>query len=272
MKIFLAIIFCSCFSLTGFSQFGINNAGAKTNAMGDAGTCLTDGFSVANNQGAMPFVENITIAVSAISYYQFENLTSAWAAFTLPTENVGSFGFSFNYRGDESYQYTKAGFAYGLKLFDELGVGVQLNGLRTIITQLEDAWGATGEIGLYYQPLNEFAATFRVFNAASAKIGEGIPDEQLPTIINLGIAYLPSDIFGIYLDGELNSEEDFRIKTGLEYLLANVLYLRGGFMSNPSQYTIGIGLLFDSFTLDASTQYHAQLGVSPSAAFIYAFE
>ncbi|MFN3940712.1 MAG: hypothetical protein ACK4IY_08990, partial [Chitinophagales bacterium] len=246
--------------------------GAAVNAMGDAGTCLTDGFSVANNQGAMPFVENITLAVSAISDYQFEDLTSAWAAFTLPTSNAGTFGFSFNYRGDASYRYTKAGLAYGLRLFDQLGVGIQLNGLRTIITQLENAWGATGEIGLYYQPLKDFAAGFRVFNAASAKIGKGIPDKQLPTIINLGIAYLPSDILGIYLDGELNSYEDFRIKTGLEYLLADVLYLRGGFMSNPSQYSLGIGLLLDSFILDASTQYHAQLGVSPSAAFIYAFE
>ncbi|MBK6730313.1 MAG: hypothetical protein IPG60_04845 [Bacteroidetes bacterium] len=272
MKKIILVVFASFTTTFSFSQFGINNAGARTNALGDAGTSLIDGFSAANNQGAMAFVENITLAVSAISYYQFEDLTSAWIAFTLPTENAGTFGFTFNFRGDETFQYNKAGIAYGLQLFDQFGIGIQLNGLHTVITQTDDGWAATGEVGLYYTPIKEFAASFRIFNAAQTKIGGGIPDDQLPTFVNFGIAYIPSDVFGIYLDGELNTSESFRIKTGLEYLVADILYLRGGFMSNPAQYTVGFGLMFDNFFLDASTQYHPQLGMSPSAAFLYEFE
>lgn len=271
MKKIASTLFCICISITIFGQFGINNAGSRTNAMGDASTSLIDGFSAANNQGAMAFVENTTLAVSAISYYQFEDLTSAWLAFTLPTQSAGTFGFTFNFRGDATFQYNKAGVAYGLQLFEQLGIGIQLNGLRTIITQLEDGWAATGEIGLYYTPVNAFAASFRVFNAAQTKIGGGIPDDQLPTIVNLGLAYIPSDIFGIYLDGELNTSENFRIKTGIEYLIENVLFVRGGFMTNPAQYTIGIGLVLDNFFLNGATQFHPQLGMSPSAAFLYAF-
>lgn len=269
-KIILFIPACM-YSIFCIAQLGVNNAGTRANALGDAATCTVDGFSAANNPGAMAFVEQPTLAVSAISYFQFSDLTSAWLAVTLPTTQSGTFGLTFNFRGDATFQYNKAGLAYGIQLFDQLGMGIQLNALHTAIIQIEDSWDATAEIGLYYRPLREFTIGFRVFNAARINLESTVPGEVLPTIASMGIAYNPSDIIGIYLDGELQSDEEFRIKTGLEYRIAPILEVRGGFMTNPAQYTVGLGLLFDKFLLDFASQFHPQLGMSPATAFRYAF-
>ena len=89
----------------------------------------------------------------------------------------------------------------------------------------------------------------------------GMPEHEKKSLIDKYNAYRK----------EQNLQDDLRIKSGVEYHIIDQLYLRGGYLSNPSMFTTGIGLKIKTLQLDLSSQFHQQLGVTPGLGIRYEF-
>ena len=73
------------------------------------------------------------------------------------------------------------------------------------------------------------------------------------------------------MEGEQTINNDLRAKGGIEYHIVEQLYLRGGYISNPSMFTSGLGVKIKELKLDLSAQFHQQLGLTPGLGMSYNF-
>ncbi|MBC8047790.1 MAG: hypothetical protein H7Y00_13415 [Fimbriimonadaceae bacterium] len=250
------------------AQVGYNNAGSRSNGMGDASVTLTDVYSVMNNQGTLAFIEHTAVGLSAQNIFGLEGLNIFNGAAAIKTKS-GNFGISANYFGDENYNQLKAGIAYGRKLGENFGAGIQLDYVSTNVNELDQAGAITFEAGIKYSPYKKLQVGARVFNPIRAKLGDAFAEEELPALFNLGLSYVPSDKIILAIEGEQQLDADLRIKSGIEYHIIDALYLRGGYMSNPSILTAGAGIKLKGFYFDFAAQFHQQLGFTPGIGLQY---
>ncbi|HMZ87782.1 MAG TPA: hypothetical protein PK511_07800 [Chitinophagales bacterium] len=260
-----------CISLSVHAQTGYSDAGASANSMGNTGIANPDVFSAQNNQAAMAFAENASVGISTQNYFLMdEGLNAFYAAGIIPVQRAGNFGITAHYTGDATFNQTKIGLGYGRKLADVLAIGVQLDYVGTNTSEVGNGTAFTFDIGVLYKPTKTLSIGAKAFNPVRVKNGLEYA-EELPAIITAGLQWQPSEFVRVCLEGEQNIDQDLRIKTGIEYHIIDVLYLRGGYISNPSMFTTGIGLKLKTFMLDAGAQFHQQLGVTPGVSLQYAF-
>lgn len=267
----ILLIACISLQVVIHAQTGYPDAGARANGMGNTGIAATDVFSAQNNQAAMAFVEQATVGVSTQNYFLMEEGLNAFhAAAILPFKNAGNFGLTAHYTGDATFNQTKIGIGYGRKLADVLSIGMQLDYVGTSTSEVGSGSAFTFDIGVLYKPTKSLSIGAKAFNPLRVKNGLDYA-EELPAIISAGIEWQPSEQVKVCVEGEQNIAQDLRLKTGIEYHITEVLFLRGGYLSNPSMFTSGIGIKLSSFMLDASAQFHQQLGVTPGVGLQYAF-
>ena len=88
-------------------------------------------------------------------------------------------------------------------------------------------------------------------------------DENIPSIFKLGLRYDANEKVAIFTEGELESEQNAKLKIGLEYKIIEQIQLRTGFSTNPAQNTFGIGYSIKNIQLDVAIKRHQILGYSP---------
>ena len=263
------LMVCTLFNLN--AQTGYSDAGARSNSMGNASVTLQDVFSAQNNQAAMAFIEAPAAGISTQNYFLVEGgISSHYGVFAMPVQKAGVFGLSANYTGDNTFNQTKIGLGYGRKLAENVAVGLQLDYVGTKTSEVGSGAAFTFDIGVLYQPNKVLSIGAKVFNPVRAKNNLDF-EEELPSIINVGFAYQPSEKIVVCIEGEQNLQDDLRIKSGVEYHIIDQLYLRAGYLSNPSMFTTGIGLKIKTLQLDLSSQFHQQLGVTPGLGIRYEF-
>ncbi len=253
------------------AQVGFSDAGSRSNSMGNASATLTDVYSAQNNQAALAYLEHLSVGFSTQNYFMVDGgISSHYGAFALPLKNAGSFGLSVNYKGDATFNQSKIGLGYGRKLTDELAVGLQLDYVGTSTSEVGSGAAFTFDIGLLYKPAKTISIGAKIFNPIRAKTGLE-SEQELPSLINLGIGYHPSEKILICAEAEQEMDETLRGKFGLEYHIIDQLFLRGGYITYPSMFSCGIGIQIKQFKLDLSSQFHQQLGPTPGLGISYDF-
>ncbi len=253
------------------AQTGASDAGSRANAMGNTGVTVNDVFSAQNNPAAMAFVEHVSAGISTQNYFLIDGgINAHHGAFVLPVKDLNAFGLQVQYFGDNTFNQTLIGIGYGRKLGENIAVGVQLDYVGTKTSEVGSGAALTFDIGVLYKPVKSLTIGAKAFNPVRTKTGLTY-EEELPAIINLGFAYQPSDKIILCFEGEQNLNEDLRAKCGIEYHIVDQLYLRGGYISNPSMFTSGLGVKIKELQLDISAQFHAQLGLTPGLGLSYNF-
>lgn len=262
-------VFAMLLPFLAVAQTGYSDAGARTNAMGNASVTNVDVYSAQNNQAALGYLETGGVGISTLNYFLVEGgINSYYGVFALPVKTSGTFGLSLNYKGDPTFNQTKIGIGYGRKLTDELAVGLQLDYVGTSTTEVGSGSAFTFDIGVLYKPVQDLTIGAKVFNPIRAKTGLDY-EQELPALINVGMNYHPSEKINLCAEAEQEIEEILRGKFGIEYQIIDQLFLRGGYITYPSMFSCGIGVKIQQFKLDLSAQFHQQLGMSPGLGLSY---
>lgn len=270
-KIVYAILLTIISPIIVRAQVGYSDAGAQANSMGNASVTFENVYSAQNNQAGLAFVDQAAVGISTQNFFLVDGgINTHHGVAAIPTKKAGVFGLSASYSGDNTFNQSKIGIAYGRKLADQVGLGVQLDYIGTKTQEVGTGAAFTFDIGIIYKPAKSLSIGAKIFNPIRAKTGLDY-EEEIPAIINVGLAYKPSTKVTICLEGEQNLQDDLRIKTGAEYNIIEQLYLRGGYISNPSMLTAGIGIKLKSLQIDFSSQFHQQLGLTPGFGVNYQF-
>jgi len=250
------------------AQVGNDVIGARSTAMGGVATTFSDLWSTNNNQAGLGFVKELAGGV----YYENRFLLKATGykagAFVIPTKS-GALGLSVTSIGYNLYNQTKAGLSYGQRFGNKISFGVQINYLSTSLSQ---DYGknstVTGAIGLIAKLSDELSMGVHIYNPTKSKFVD-YNNEKIPTIMKLGFTYQFSKKVLLSVETEKDMDFTAQVKAGVEYHILEVLYLRAGISTNPTQSSFGFGLNLKDFKIQISSSYHQTLGLTPGISLIY---
>ena len=256
------------FTLHINAQIGNDNIGARSAAMGGFTTTLSDVWSTNNNQAGLGFSTDFSGGIYYENRFLLKETSYKAGALVIPVK-IGALGISVTSFGFELYNETKAGLSYGQRFGDKFSVGVQLNYLNTKLTQeYGTKTSITGAIGLIAKLNKELTMGVHLYNPTRSKLAE-YDNERIPTIMKLGLEYRFSEKVMMGVETEKDMNFDAVVKAGLEYHITEVLYLRGGISTNPTQYAFGFGMKLKDFKIDISSSFHQTLGMTPAISIIY---
>ncbi len=254
-------------SLTISAQNGAPPAaGARGAAMSNASVTFSDVNSAFSNQAGLADLETLSFTAVAEQRFLISELQSISAAAALPVTS-GTFGLTIQHFGFEDFNQQKIGLAYARKLLESFSIGAQLFAFHTSIPEYGSKASFSFELGFLMQLLPQLRLGAHVHSPAQIEIVKG---ENLPTIFKIGLAYLPSE--RVVCTAEVEKDIDFpaRTKLGIEYQIAEPLYLRTGVATNPTNVAFGVGYGFkNGLNLDVASVYHQILGFTPTVSVAF---
>ena len=256
MRAYFFTLLFSLFCLISFSQ----PYDAKSNSLAGIGTAESSVWSNFTNQAGLADINKFTIGAGSENSFGIKELSTHTAVFALPV-NGGVFGLNVAYTGFELYNESKIGLAFSKKLSDNFNLGIQVDYLGVYVDEGSNNHNNfTFEIGAQKRLMRNLTLGAHIFNPIEVKLNE---KENIPSIFKLGLRYDANQKVAVFTEGELESNQDAKLKIGLEYKIIKQMQLRTGFSTNPSQNTFGIGYTLNNIQFDIAVKRHQILGYSP---------
>jgi hypothetical protein len=271
MKRYATIIFLISAAAVQAQSY-LTYSGARSNSMSDASVATADVFAAFNNQAALTQLEKPEAGIAVLNRFTTKELNTQALAFAMPlSKNKGTFAISANQFGYNLFNRKKIGLAYAKKLSNVFSAGVQVDYLNT---KIAEGYGGkssfTVEAGMLARINDKLKFGLHIFNPLHVQLAD-FDNERIPVILKAGLNYQLAEKVITAFEVSKIIDQKPSYKVGLEYHPVPVLYLRGGIISEPSQFTFGIGLKFSDFYFDISSGYFKPLGYSPSVGLRYVF-
>lgn len=238
--------------------------GARSWAMGNSLVAVADRHSIFNNPAGLGFLQNSFVNTSYHSRFGVSGLQtiSISGNYNLKPVNIG---FGIDRFGDKLYNEQRLGLALG-KGIGRFSLGVKVNYLQAVIENLTSRKTFLTEFGVISKISSKLHAGFHVSNLTGGKLFE---TQVIPTIIRLGMGFLPSKQILITVEAERNLNLPTIVKAGLEYQIIQNVYLRTGIMSKINNAHFGIGFAKKNLIFDYAANTHQSLGFSHHISLSY---
>lgn len=244
--------------------------GSKPAAMGNAYSMQSGIWSVHHNQAGLGFYPHFAIGFHHENKYVVPEHNLHAVGLTYPV-NAGTFGFSYSYFGYSAYNESKIGLAFGKQFGNGFAAGIQLNYHHHYREQDYGNRNAVSfEGGVQYKAGENVAFGAHLFNPTRSKISPYDRD-TIPTVFRTGVSVTPTDESLILFQLEKSLNYRLRIQTGIQYLIMESLYLRGGFMTQPFTATFGLGYEIGKLSADVAFTRHQILGFTPHFSLQFQF-
>jgi hypothetical protein len=277
MRLDLMISVAYVLSLTAFTpdvsaQGGWSigfSGGARSESMGRASVILEDTWAIYNNQAGLASLKNISLGLYSSNHYLLKELSACGLAMAIPTPG-GVIGIGFTYSGFSLCNEKKIGLAFARAFGKKISAGLQLDYLtQTIGEGFGTRHFLTFEGGFIGRITERITVGFHTFNPVPYYYKDGLL--LLSATYRLGVSYLFSGSFLMTLECEQSTGRKAILKSGLEYSFSNKAFARLGIISQPFEFTAGVGFIIDRLQVDLASSYHQYLGYSPQVSVIYFF-
>ncbi|MEJ8756274.1 hypothetical protein WG947_04655 [Pontibacter sp. H259] len=244
--------------------------GARAAALGNATVTIPDLWALHNNIAGIAGLTKPQIGAYAENRFGVRAFTTTAFLGVYPTTNYGVYGISLSRFGDKLYnqQHIGVGAAHKLGQFslgakvDVWQIAVEGYGSKKAVTL---SIGGQAEIvpGLYFGA--------HAYNLNQAKLAD-FEDERLPTIMKVGIGYMPYKKLLLLAETEKNIDHNATFKAGIEYqLFPDKFILRSGFQSLTNTLNFGAGFIARQFIVDYAFGNTTHLGNSHHLSVAYTF-
>lgn len=241
-----------------FSFFFRHETSAANLAMGGGDLChLTSPGVVFSNPASLGSIQRGFLHSSYKSYYNIEDLTCYTLTLAAPYKSVGV-GVSFESFGERSfYREQEVSLSIGVRAYRGFCVGVDAKHLRlSIETGRFSHSGVTGDLGVGYDTGRGLLLGLCLRNILTGASTRDEFDLQSETWMGIGLSPYQKLYFSLSYS---ESEERERWYFGQELSLTEYALLRCGLRSDPTRYTVGVGLGWRRFALDLAYQSHPVL-------------
>jgi len=199
------------------------------------------------------------------SRFNISELGTRTAGVIIPA-GATSLGIVYSYFGYSQFRRESAGLACGLRLSDKISAGVQVDYFsEKAAGEYDNTQMVTCEAGLLFKPGETITFGIHVFNPVPGSLRKSF----LPSSLRVGSGIELSDVLFAGAEAEMSSGKNLVFRTGFEYNAAKNLFLRGGFSSENTSFSFGLGYLFRSVRLDLSFVTHEKLGISSSVSLVF---
>jgi hypothetical protein len=226
-----------------------------------------DVFSFQSNQAALAKMKNFSAAVFSERKFMLKELSFYNAVLALPTHS-GNFGLDARYFGFTDYSESQLGLAYARNLGDKIDLGLQFSYYTISIPGYGRASAINFGTGLIMRLTDKLNAGLQVQNPVGGKFG-GNHREKLLSVFSAGFGYDASEKFFFSMEMEKEEDQPVNIIAGFQYKFVPYLLTRCGVSTAASSFHFGMGVLWNSVSLEAVTTVHQQLGITPGVKIIF---
>lgn len=269
ISFFLLYSALSLLAMSAQGQLSDYEFGARSRGVGNANSTITDAWSIFNNVAGISGPETGVVLFGYDRYFDIEGFDKVAAGIIQPF-GFGSIGISTLRFGDDLFNEQIVSGAFGNK------IGFVRLGFRASYYQMRiDDFGSTSAVffdlgGIVEMiPSLSFAAYISNFTTSSLN---DVNKTRLPVSMKLGLSYTPTE--DIMLNVDLYKDVEFNpvLKAGLEYKIADKLFLRTGVNSTPFKVFFGGGVCFGRFIIDYSVSSSTFLGMSHQASVSFNYQ
>jgi len=191
--------------------------------------------------------------------YGLKELTYETLSISLPTR-YGCFGLALRTFGHDLYRenFIAVGWGNGYREKAHYGLLVRLNQLQ--IDKYGSDTALTLEAGILLKLPSRITWGIAATNVSRSRMGER--RELLPQTIRLGLSVLPIPDLLLSLEADKDTRFPVELRGGCEFRPLPNLSLRCGFIREPSNFSAGIGLAWNIFSLDYGFTSHPVLGTT----------
>lgn len=217
------------------------------------------------NQSLLAFNTTYSIGFSYENRFSIRELGTSTAAIAIPAGR-SSLGLSYSNFGYSGFRRSMAGAACGLKIAENVAAGVQADFFHErSAADLTSFSAVTFEAGIYYQPSETVSTGIHIFNP----VPNSLRKTMMPSTIRAGAGIQLSRVIFAAAEAEMSTGEKLKVRTGFEYEISGNFRLRGGFCTENTSFSFGLGYLVRSVKIDLSFVTHETLGITSGASLIF---
>ncbi len=254
--VMLLIIFLSEKSFGIGERFG---RGTKAIGLANAFVSYADNvWSLYYNTAGLQSLENIESSIFYVpNQFGLKELQQISFALAVPVSPL-SVGCGIETFGFELYRETQITTGIAFQLTETVWCGNSLNIYHLMIQHYGESTLISGDMGILLLPFESISLGFAMKNIVTTKCKYG--KESVPSIVSMGITYCSP--FNMTMSFELEKEYRFpvSVKYGIEKKIFDVVALRGGFMTEPSVFSVGCEFYIKMCSVGYAGYNHKYLG------------
>jgi hypothetical protein len=237
---------------------------------GERGTGLIcsikSGFwSSFSSQSFLAYNNSFSAGVNYENRFGIPELGTYTAGVIFPA-GKSSLGVLYSHFGYPEFNRNIGGISCGMPLNRNVSAGVQIDYFS------ENAPGEynkirilTFEAGAAFNLFEKVTAVIHLFNPVPNSIRKSL----LPSTITAGAGIDLSKTLFAGAEAEMSTDKNIVIRCGFEYEAVKKFWIRGGFSTENSSFSFGLGYLMKSIKIDMGFSTHDRLGVTSSISLIY---
>ena len=236
-------------------------------AAGMGSVCiLQNGFwSSFHNQALLAGSGSFSAGINYENRFSISELGTRSAGLIIPAGGT-SLGMVYSHFGYDHFRRQVCGLACGLALSGNISGGVQIDYFSERTSgEYDNRNTLTFEAGLLVSVKDNIRIGVHVFNPVPNSIRKSF----LPSTLTAGAGIELSKVLFTGAEVEISSGERLILKTGFEYEAFQRIWLRGGFITENTSFSFGLGYQLKSLKLDISFSTHEKLGITSSASLIF---
>jgi hypothetical protein len=257
----LLLLFCS--NLFGGNPYRIP-AGAGESGMGSICITMNGFWSSFHNPALLAYNKSFSAGINYENRFNISELGTRTAGVIIPAGN-SSLGILYSDFGYNHFRRETAGISCGISLTEKIAAGVQIDYFSEITTsEYNRRHSVTFEAGLLIFPSENLSLGINIFNPVPNSLRKSF----LPTALSAGAGIKLNKVLFAGAEAEISSGRNIIIRTGFEYEVFSRFRLRGGFCTENTSFSFGLGYILKSFQLDLGFATHEKLGITSSVSVI----
>lgn len=217
------------------------------------------------NQALLSDFHTISAGFNYENRFNIPELGSHTAGMIIPAGR-SSLGIIYSHFGFSHFRRETGAVACGLRLSEKLSAGIQADWFfEKGSGEYENIQFITCEAGLLVTPGKNISIGIHIFNP----VPNSLRKTFLPSTLRAGAGIRLNETVFAGAELEMSSGENLLLRTGFEYEAARNFILRGGFCTDNSSFSFGLGYDLGSIVLDMSFATHERLGITSSVSMIF---
>lgn len=256
------VFFILLFSAFLKAEFEEKDVSARVEAMGGACVALCDDPSAVhyNPAGvALNFRRQLLSNYSRI--YNMDELIHQYLGVTTPLLPFCNLGFGVERFGTGKYQEDKLSVSVARQILEGHRIGFTVNNFETKIESTLDRRARGIDLGL----ISDLGKKARI-GFSARNVNHPFVNEQLKAYYRAGFLFYPNDRLKVLMDFEkpqtVLNEDKTTYHLGQELEIADGVFVRLGFRTQPQRLSFGFGVCHREVNLDYSFTSHVDLSGS----------
>lgn len=255
MKPLLLTIVCVSY-LTTYAQFLSTPAG-KDAATGSYSRRFQQVASAAYQPAGLSCLRAFTAGIYAEQRFLLKEIPLYQAMAAIPA-GAGAFGLQLARLGSSAYYRQQVGFAYGLRLGQKAGLGLQGSYLTEVASGYGSRSGVAVTGGLLWHAGEQWHTGIRISHSQPGT-----------TVYSAGIGFEASSAFLLSAEIGKADNETAWLKATASYRIVPPLALQWGFATCAPFQHAGITIHWHMLQIMFAAGFHPQLGITPSTTIIW---